>query len=324
MSIDLYNEAFGFSERPFTLLPDPSFLFWSPAHSRAFAILEYGLMTRAPLTVVTGEVGTGKTTLVQALLYTLEDDVVVGLISNAQGGRGDLMRWVLNALDVRADPGADYVALFQTFQDYVIDQYAQGRRIVLVIDEAQNLPIELLEELRMLTNINSGKDELLQLVLVGQPELRDMISQPELRQFAQRVSATYHIDPMDRRTTRDYIHHRLRHVGGTGAEFSPQAIKLIYEHSSGIPRIVNKLCDLGLVYAASAGRTQVGLTTVKELIRDGLLIKTHRADVPAEPAPVETPARSEVPEGPNQPARVSNIEPLYLTNRIDEPGKAAE
>ena len=93
MSIDLYNEAFGFSERPFTLLPDPSFLFWSPAHSRAFAILEYGLMTRAPLTVVTGEVGTGKTTLVQALLYTLEDDVVVGLISNAQGGRGDLTRW---------------------------------------------------------------------------------------------------------------------------------------------------------------------------------------------------------------------------------------
>ena len=324
MSIDLYNEAFGFSERPFTLLPDPSFLFWSPAHSRAFAILEYGLMTRAPLTVVTGEVGTGKTTLVQALLYTLEDDVVVGLISNAQGGRGDLMRWVLNALDVRADPSADYVALFQTFQDYVIDQYAQGRRIVLVIDEAQNLPIELLEELRMLTNINSGKDELLQLVLVGQPELRDMISQPELRQFAQRVSATYHIDPMDRRTTRDYIHHRLRHVGGTGAEFSPQAIKLIYEHSSGIPRIVNKLCDLGLVYAASAGRTQVGLTTVKELIRDGLLIKTHRADVPAEPAPVEIPTRSEVPEGPTQSARVSNIEPLYLTNRIDEPGKAAE
>ncbi|MEO0369830.1 MAG: AAA family ATPase [Pseudomonadota bacterium] len=375
MSIDLYNDVFGFSERPFTLLPDPSFLFWSPAHSRAFAILEYGLMTRAPLTVVTGEVGTGKTTLVQALLYTLEDDVVVGLISNAQGGRGDLMRWVLNALDVRVNPGADYVALFQEFQDFLIEEYSQGRRIVLVIDEAQNLPVELLEELRMLTNINAGKDELLQLVLVGQPELRDMISRPELRQFAQRVSATYHIDPMDQRTTRDYIHHRLTYVGGTGSEFSPQAIKMIFEQSDGIPRIVNKLCDLGLVYAASAGRKQVGLTTIKELLRDGLLIKTHRptqedslknaaqsADRPPPPddpprtmareAPPAEPAvqvaHPQVPRpqnphpqspgpqkvkplhdtdlhdtGPHKP-RVSNVEPLYLTNRIDKHGNAAE
>lgn len=323
MSIDLYNEAFGFSERPFTLLPDPSFLFWSAAHSRAFAILEYGLMTRAPLTVVTGEVGTGKTTLVQALLQTLEDDVVVGLISNAQGGRGDLMRWVLNALDVRAEPGADYVALFQTFQDYVIEQYSEGRRIVLVIDEAQNLPVELLEELRMLTNINAGKDELLQLVLVGQPELRDMISQPELRQFAQRVSATYHIDPMDIRTTRDYIRHRLTHVGGTGTEFSPQSIKMIYEQSRGIPRIVNKLCDLGLVYAASAGRDQVGLTTVKELIRDGLLIKTRMPDDETEDARPE-PRPAKVPDAGRAATGPSNVEPLYLTNRIDETGKAAE
>lgn len=293
MSIDLYNETFGFSERPFTLLPDPDFLFWSPAHTRAYAILEYGLMTRAPLTVVTGEVGTGKTTLVQAMLRTLEDDVVVGLISNAQGGRGDLLRWVLNALDVSAAADADYVALFQKFQDYVIEEYSQGRRIVLIIDEAQNLPEELLEELRMLTNINAGKDELLQLILVGQPELRDMISRPGLRQFAQRVSATYHIEPMDRTTTRDYIRHRLIHVGGTGSEFSSGAITMIHEQSGGIPRIINKLCDLGLVYAASSNRNQVGLATVKELLRDGLLIKTRPA-------------------------------PLFLTNRIDEPGKVAE
>jgi type II secretory pathway predicted ATPase ExeA len=297
VSIDLYNETFGFSERPFTLLPDPDFLFWSPAHTRAFSILEYGLMTRAPLTVVTGEVGTGKTTLVQAMLRTLEDDIVVGLISNAQGGRGDLLRWVLNALDVAAGAGEDYVALFQKFQDYVIEEYSQGRRIVLVIDEAQNLPPELLEELRMLTNINAGKDELLQLILVGQPELREMISQPELRQFAQRVSATYHIDPMDRSTTRDYIQHRLMHVGGTGTEFSSGAITMIHERSEGIPRIINKLCDLGLVYAASSGRKQVGLATVKELLSDGLLIKTR-------PAPLST--------------------PLILTERIHDPEKAAK
>ena len=275
MSIDLYNENFGFSERPFSLLPDPDFLFWSPAHSKAYAILEYGLMTRAPLTVVTGDVGTGKTTLVRHLLNGLEDDITIGLISNAQGGRGDLLRWVLNALDERTTSDQDYVSLFQQFQDFVVERYAEGRRVVLVIDEAQNLPPELLEELRMLTNINAGKDELLQLILVGQPELRVMISRPDLRQFAQRVSASFHIDPMDLRTTRDYIRHRLTHVGGTGQEFSPAAMRMIFESAAGIPRIVNKMCDLALVYAASADRKQVGLPTVKELIRDGILIKTH-------------------------------------------------
>lgn len=293
MSIDLYNENFGFTERPFSLLPDPDFLFWSPAHSKAYSILEYGLLTHAPLTVVTGEVGTGKTTLVRRLLNNLDEDIVIGLISNAQGGRGDLLRWVLNALDVPSDPKADYVALFQQFQDFVVDCYAQGRRVVLVIDEAQNLSVELLEELRMLTNINAGKDELLQLILVGQPELRAMISRPDLRQFAQRVSASFHIDPMDLKTTRDYIRHRLMHVGGTGQEFSPSAMRLIHESAGGVPRIVNKMCDLALVYAASSERTQVGLPTVKELIRDGILIKTHPM-------------------------------PLFLREPFNKPGKAAE
>jgi len=293
VSVDLYNENFGFTERPFSLLPDPDFLFWSPAHSKAYSILEYGLMTRAPLTVVTGEVGTGKTTLVRKLLEGLEDDITIGLISNAQGGRGDLLRWVLNSLDERTTPDQDYVSLFQQFQDFVVERYAEGRRVVLVIDEAQNLPTELLEELRMLTNINAGKDELLQLILVGQPELRMMISRPDLRQFAQRVSASYHIDPMDLKTTRDYIRHRLIHVSGTGQEFSPAAMRMIHESANGIPRIVNKMCDLALVYAASSDRHQVGLPTVKELIRDGILIKTHPL-------------------------------PLFLREPLDKTGKAAE
>ena len=156
---DLYVSFFGFRERPFTLLPDPDFLFWSRNHKRAYAILEYGFASRAPLTVVTGEIGAGKTTLVQKLLGTLGENVTVGLISNAQGNRGDLLRWVLYALEVPADMSADYVNLFKTFQDFVINEYAAGRYVVLVIDEAQNLSIEALEELRLLTNINSNKDE---------------------------------------------------------------------------------------------------------------------------------------------------------------------
>ncbi|TCM78980.1 ExeA family protein [Rhodovulum steppense] len=273
MSSSLYNAHFGFTERPFSLVPDPDFLFWTRAHARAFSVLEYGLVTRAPLTVVTGEVGTGKTTLIQALLRRVDDEVTVGLISNAQGGRGDLLRWVLNALDVAVTPGADYVSLFQQFQGFVLDEYAAGRHVALIVDEAQNLGAETLEELRMLTNINSGKDELLQIILVGQPELRELIRRPELRQFAQRVMAVYHLEPMDIATTRDYIAHRLQHVGGTGKEFTPEATRCIFEESGGIPRVVNKLCDLALVYASSADQDKVGVGTIRELVRDGLILK---------------------------------------------------
>ncbi|WP_299681718.1 AAA family ATPase [uncultured Roseobacter sp.] len=293
MASELYTAHFGFRERPFTLSPDPDFLFWSKAHGRAFSVLKYGLTTSAPLTVVTGEVGTGKTTLIQALLRDMDKEVSLGLISNAQGDRGDLLRWVLNSLGVSLPQDTDYVSLFQHFQNFVIDEYASGRHVVLVIDEAQNLGSEMLEELRMLTNINSGKDELLQIILVGQPELRHIISQPELRQFAQRVTVTYHIDPFDLRETRDYVRHRLQHVGGTGDEITSGAVRHIFEETGGIPRMINKLCDLALVYASAADQQKAGLGVVRELYRDGLILK------PAEP-------------------------PLYLTNRIDVPQKAAE
>ncbi|WP_299964546.1 AAA family ATPase [uncultured Roseobacter sp.] len=293
MAIELYTAHFGFRERPFALSPDPAFLFWSKAHRRAHSVLEYGLATCAPLTVVTGEVGTGKTTLIQALLRKVDVDIVLGLISNAQGDQGDLLRWVFNALDVPLPAQTDYVSLFQHFQNFVVNEYAAGRHVVLIIDEAQNLGAEMLEELRMLTNINSGKDELLQIILVGQPELRHLITQPELRQFAQRVSATFHINPFDLRETRAYVQHRLHHVGGTGSEITSEAVRHIFEETGGIPRMINKLCDLALVYAAAAGKDKAGLGVIRELFEDGLILK------PAEP-------------------------PLYLTNPINVPHKAAE
>jgi len=293
MCSSLYNDHFGFRERPFSLAPDPKFLYWSKAHTRALSVLNYGLVTRAPLTVVSGEVGTGKTTLVQELLRSIGDDVTVGLISNARGDRGDLLRWVLSALDIPAPEGVDYVTLFQRFQDFVLDEYAAGRHVVLIVDEAQNLGVETLEELRMLTNINSGKDELLQIILVGQPELRDLIRQPSLRQFAQRVTASYHLEPMDLNTTLKYIMHRLRHAGGTGQEFTIEAIVRIFEESEGIPRVVNKLCDLALVYASSGEEEKVDAAIIEELINDGLILKPFRS-------------------------------PLLLTNQLKDIGKAAE
>lgn len=289
MAAELYTSFFGFSERPFTLLPDPDFLFWSDSHARAYSVLEYGIATRSPLTVVTGEIGAGKTTLIQQLLGTIEEDVTIGLISNAQGGRGDLLRWVLYALGIDAAAGDDYITLFKKFQDFVIDEYAEGRHVVLVIDEAQNLSIEALEELRMFTNINSNKDELLQLILVGQPELRDIVASPALAQFAQRVTATYHLRPLDFKQTKAYIQHRLCHVGGSGHEFSVYAIKSIFEESGGVPRMVNKLCDLALVYAASSESHVVGINVMRELVADGLFIKTRDHGVYVLENPVKDP-----------------------------------
>lgn len=293
MMVDLHCKHFGFLDRPFKLTPDPDFLFKSKAHTLAYAVMEYGLMTHAPLTMVTGEVGTGKTTLIQKLLREVQSDVTLGLISNAQGDRGDLLRWLLNALDVSLPDQTDYVSLFQHFQNFVLAEYAAGRHVVLVIDEAQNLGADMLEELRMLTNINSGKDELLQIILSGQPELRMLVARPELRQFAQRITATYHINPFNLKETRAYIHHRLRYVGGDGDEITSQAIQHIHNEAGGIPRMINKLCELALVYAAAGDLKKVSLNTIRELFRDGLILK------PAE-------------------------EPLILTNRIDLSGKAAE
>lgn len=275
MSTVLYNDHFGFTERPFSLSPDPDFLYWSKAHIRARLVLEYGLVTRAPLTVVSGGVGTGKTTLIQELLRDADKDVTIGLISNARGDRGDLLRWVLGAFDLGVNSGADYVQLFQQFQDFVIEEYSNGRHVALIVDEAQNLGIETLEELRMLTNINSGKDELLQIILVGQSELRDLIRRPQLRQFAQRVTSTYHLNPLDLETTKGYIRHRLRHAGGSGEEFEDAAITLVHSESSGIPRMINKICDLALVYASSAGKNPVDAETIRELMDDGLILKPY-------------------------------------------------
>jgi type II secretory pathway predicted ATPase ExeA len=280
----LYLDHYGFNIRPFSILPDPGMLFWSDRHRKAFTVLEYGLMTRAPLTVVTGEVGTGKTTLIHALLRQGDpQQMKIGLISNARGDRGDLLRWILNAFDISAAPGLDYVALFQTFQDFVLEQYAAGLLVVLIFDEAQNLGAETLEELRMLTNINSGTDELLQLILLGQPELRDIITRPELRQFAQRVSATFHLKGFDVDTTRDYIRHRLTLAGGTGYEIEPAAAARIHAEAGGIPRMINKIADLALVYGAASDRKTISVEIVDELIADGLIL-TARTDSAEKPA----------------------------------------
>ncbi len=267
---DLYLAHFGLNERPFALQPDPDFLFWSPAHRRAFSILEYGLMTRAPITLITGEIGAGKTTLLHQLLRNIAPEVQPALISNARGAGGELLRWVLMALGQPADSQAGHVDLFAAFQRHLIDQYAAGRRVVLIFDEAQTLDRATLEELRLFTNINAGKDELVQLILVGQPELRGTIARPGMAQFAQRVAASFHLPAMDGETLRAYVRHRLAVAGAAGELFEPDAIALVQEASRGVPRLVNQLCDLALVYAYGANQQTVSRHTVRHVLDDGV------------------------------------------------------
>jgi len=276
-TLDIYTAHFGLTERPFSLVPDPGFLFWSASHKRAYTILEYGILTRALITLITGEVGAGKTTLLHHLLKSVGPDVRVGLVANAHGDRGELLRWVLLALAQPAGPAETYVDLFGRFQQYLISEYAAGRRVILVFDEAQNLSRESLEELRMFTNINSNKDELLQLVLVGQPELRDMIRRPDLTQFAQRVSAAFHLTAMDAATVRGYIRHRLQVAGAVEDVFSVAAADMVHENTGGVPRLVNQLCDLSMVYAYTKGQKRVPRLTVQQVLEDGVFFAQRTA-----------------------------------------------
>ena len=267
-TMTIYTEHFGLTERPFTLLPDPDFLFWSEEHSRAYAMLEYGMLTHAPITVITGEIGAGKTTLIRYLLRNLPEEFTVGLVSNAQGNRGELLHWVLMALGVQADMNASYVQLFAQFQDFLIEEYAAGRRTMLIFDEAQNLSVETLEELRMFSNINADKDELLQLVLVGQPELRDLIAQPRLVQFAQRVAAEYHLPGLSAEAVRACIEHRLEVAGARQEIFTPAACECVHLASRGIPRLVNQICDYAMVYAFIDGLDKVDAGVIEQVISD--------------------------------------------------------
>lgn len=268
--MDIYNDHFGLTARPFSLVPDPDFLFWSPVHRKAFSMLEYGLMTHAPITLITGEPGAGKTTLLHHLLSALGEDIRVGMIANVRGNRGELLRWVLISLGLKAPRNLNYPDLFAQFQTFLISEYAAGRRVVLIFDEAQSLTYEEIEELRMFTNVNSNKDELVQLILVGQPELRTMAQRPELSQFAQRIAANFHIPAMSAEDVAHYIKHRLQTAGCTQEVFGKAAIELIAQSTGGVPRLVNQLCDISLVYAFTQGYERIPRMTVQQVLDDGL------------------------------------------------------
>ncbi len=230
-------------------------------------MLEYGVLNHAGISVITGEVGCGKTTLIHRLLDQLSDTHTVALLSNIQQGRGDLLSWVLMGF---GEPFADksHVELFAQLQSFFISEYSKGRRVVLIIDEAQNLSTDMLEELRMLSNINAGKDQLLQLILVGQPELKGVLNKPELLQLAQRVGSDFHLTPLNKEEVHAYIDTRLAIAGCRRRVFTDRAIDLVAEQSRGVPRVINIIADTALVYAFSGEELVVGIETIRNVVRD--------------------------------------------------------
>ena len=265
----MYEEFFGLTEKPFSIQPDPSFLYWGRSHRLAYAMLEYGVLNHAGISIVTGEVGCGKTTLVHRLLDQLSEQHAVALLSNVQQGRGDLLSWVLMGFG-QPFSGKTHVELFSQLQSFFIGEYAKGRRVVLIIDEAQNLSIDMLEELRLLSNINAGKDQLLQLILVGQPQLKDLLNRPEMLQLAQRVGSDFHLTPLSREEVDAYIDTRLRIAGADRRIFTEHAVEVIAEQSGGVPRVINIIADTALVYAFSSQESVVDVQTVSAVIRDKL------------------------------------------------------
>jgi len=267
----MYLAHFGLKEKPFSINPDPDFLYFSSKHKAALAMLEYGVFEQSGITVITGEVGAGKTTLIRHLLRRIPyDELTVGLISNVHQSLGALLQWVALALDLDVD--LEHVGNLQTFrrvQDYLVQEYAAGRRVVLIIDEAQNMDRTNLEELRMLTNINADKDQLLQIVLVGQPQLFSLLADESMTQIAQRVTAEYHLKPLDRSETDGYIRSRLQMAGSANQNlFTSQAMGVIYYFSGGIPRLINTLCDHALVLGYAGNMHYVDFSTALETVRD--------------------------------------------------------
>jgi general secretion pathway protein A len=282
----MYESFFGLKEKPFSLLPDPDFLFMSSKHSLALSILEYSLAGQAGFCAITGDIGSGKTTLIRTLLRRIGRDVTLGLISNTHSGLTDITAWALAAFGRGTNAQSD-AEIYQELMHFLIGEYGAGRRCVLIVDEAQNLTVEALEELRLISNINADKDLLLQIILVGQPELLVKLKSPELAQFAQRISISYHLTPLSFQDTRRYIRHRLQIAGADRPIFSDAAIGAVQYFSGGVPRVVNAICDMSMVYGLADNKTDIDLDVVLRVITDrqasgvSPFARDGRADDPA-------------------------------------------
>jgi general secretion pathway protein A len=245
----MYEQFYGFKEKPFNLTPDPDYFYLSSVHKRALDYLIYGLESGMGFIQISGEIGSGKTTLIKCLLRSLSRSVQVAYVVHTKGTFLQLLRMIIEDLEIgSADETLPQEALLSRLRDHLVEQARRGNSVVVIVDEAQNLGPDVLEEFRMLSNFETAKAKLLQIVLVGQPELRDLLRRPELEQLRQRITVRFHLQPLSEEETRQYIEHRLHVAGSTGrVRFTAGACSAIYRYACGLPRLINVACDATLL-----------------------------------------------------------------------------
>ena len=262
----MYESYYGFVEKPFSLTPDPKFLFRSPSHAGAFELLQYAIRRREGFVVITGDIGTGKTTLCRALLEEIDRSTYTALVLNPFLSEEDLLKRILQDFGVVARDEvkrgafsrASKQELIDTLYDFLLGLVPLKASAVLIIDEAQNLPLSVLEQIRILSNLETDKEKLLQIILVGQLNLQTLLRSPELRQLDQRVSIRYQLDPLDREGVSGYVAHRLAIAGGSGAVgFTTRALEIVHSLTNGIPRLINLICDRALLSGFSVRTNRI-------------------------------------------------------------------
>jgi len=264
----MYTSHFGLNGPPFAITPDPRYLYMSERHREGLAHLLYGIRQPGGFVQLTGEVGTGKTTLCRCLLEQLPPEVNPALVFNPRLTAVELLATVCDELQIPAVPDPTPKRLVDALYRHLLDAHAQGRRTVLIIDEAQNLAPEVLEQVRLLTNLETPTEKLLQVILIGQPELVRVLERPQLRQLAQRITARYHLRPFSRTETRRYIRHRVQVAGGDDRLFTPAALVEAHRLSRGVPRLINVICDRALLGAYANDRRRIDARTLRRAARE--------------------------------------------------------
>jgi len=263
----MYENFYNLRERPFTIVPNPGYLYMSEKHKLAFAHLKYGLAEGTGFVVLTGGIGTGKTTLIRYLLGRIEKAVDVALVFNTNVTGEELLRLIIREFEA-GEPGADKAANLAMLNEYLIERFSQGRHAIVIVDEAQNLSRDALEEVRLLSNLQGNSRPLLQVVLVGQPELRRKLADPTLTQLAQRITSTFHLSSLELDEAKAYICFRLAQAGGNPLLFTPEAMEAIHAVSAGVPRLINILCDASLVHGYADELVVIGPEVVAGVARD--------------------------------------------------------
>lgn len=291
----MYENYYGFRERPFNIVPNPDYLYLSPIHQNALTYLEYGLMEDIGFILLTGDVGTGKTTLIRYVINQFCSDMDVAVIFNTNVSADQLVSLILRSYGLSSETN-DKVNALDVLYNYLIEKYSENRRVLIIIDEAQNLSHESMEEVRMLSNLQSDDHVLLQIMLVGQPELKAKLRHQSFTSITQRIAVKFHLSPLTRKEVGRYIAFRLEKAGGKSDLFDTEAVDMIYRESGGIPRSINLICDSALVYGFGYDLRTIGGSVIEQVIQDRGGLEVEMGPAVEEPSPLTATHEKNEPE----------------------------